>query len=417
MSTGHIALAALVAALVAATTPIAAADSCIECHSVLPEPLGTPPEGFERDVHKAAGLSCADCHGGDPKADGEEAMAPAAGFVGRPEPAEIPDFCGRCHENKTFMRRFSPVIPTTQLAEYWTSGHGAALRRGNTKVATCISCHGVHGIRAVSDAEGPVHKTNVAQTCGGCHANAAYMAGTGLATDQLALYLRSVHGRRLTVDRDAAAPTCNDCHGNHGATPPGVDSVGAVCGSCHVIQHEMFAASPHRAAFERLGLFACANHHGDHGVAPTSDAMVGTGPQSTCLPCHAPGSAGHETAEGMGRAIAELRAAIAGATETLENATHAGMEVSEAAYQMKSAHDALIQARNLVHTATLERLREAVDAGLTVSRAGETVGRGALEELRSRKWMATIPLGMIALVAALLYLKIRSLGGRLGRHR
>jgi len=87
MTRGFTAVFALTAVLLMATTPVAVADSCIDCHSLLPEPLGTPAEGFERDVHKAAGLSCADCHGGDPKIDGEDAMAPAAGFVGKPEPA------------------------------------------------------------------------------------------------------------------------------------------------------------------------------------------------------------------------------------------------------------------------------------------------------------------------------------------
>jgi hypothetical protein len=417
MSIRSIATSALAAALLAASTSIAFADSCIDCHSALPDPLGTPTQGFDRDVHKAAGLSCADCHGGDPTVDGEEAMDKAKGFVGKPATADIPEFCGRCHANKTFMRRFSSTIPTTQLAEYRTSRHGIALAKGNVKVATCVSCHGVHGILPVSDAKSPVHKTNVAQTCGSCHANAAYMAGTGLRTDQLALYLRSVHGQRLMVDRDVAAPTCPDCHGNHGAAPPGVDSVGAVCGSCHVIQHEMFSASPHRAAFERLGLLACANHHGDHGVAPTSDAMVGVGPESTCLPCHAAGSAGYQTAAGMSKAIAELRASIAAATGVLEDAQHAGMEVSEAEYSMKSAHDSLIQARNLVHTASLEQLRKTADAGLKISRHGEEVGRGALQELSNRKSLAIIPLAVIALVAGFLFLKIRSLGGPVGRDR
>ena len=36
-----------------------------------------------------------------------------------------------------------PSPRTDQLAEYWTSGHGKALKAtGDPKVATCISCHG-----------------------------------------------------------------------------------------------------------------------------------------------------------------------------------------------------------------------------------------------------------------------------------
>lgn len=416
MQTTRIIISIALAAAVAGPG-LAFADSCIDCHSELPEPLGTPAEGFPRDVHAAAGFSCADCHGGDPTVEGEEAMSKAAGFVGKPEPAEIPEFCGKCHANKRVMRRYDAVIPTTQLEEYWTSGHGMALRKGNTKVATCISCHGVHGIRAVSDAEGPVHKTNVAQTCGHCHADAAYMEGTGLPTTQLAQYVQSVHGKRLIEERDAAAPTCNNCHGNHGAAPPGADSVGAVCGTCHVIQHDLFAESGHREAFEQLGLFACSNHHGAHDVARTSDAMVGTSEGSTCTQCHADGTAELEVARSMSTSIAALRATLASATGVLADAADAGMEVSEAEYGLKTAHDALIQARNLVHTAKADRVRDAAESGLRVAKEGEEIGRNALAELRSRKTMALIPLGMIAIVCVLLYMKIRSLGGRLGRDR
>ena len=43
-------------------------------------------------------------------------------------PADIPDFCGRCHSNIEYMRHFNPSPRTDQLAEYWTSGHGKQLK-------------------------------------------------------------------------------------------------------------------------------------------------------------------------------------------------------------------------------------------------------------------------------------------------
>ena len=86
------------------------------------------------------------------------------------------------------MRHYQPSPRTDQLAEYWTSGHGKALKAtGDPKVATCISCHGKphgsaedtgpHGIRAVDDLESPVYHTRVAKTCAKCHADAKVMAG------------------------------------------------------------------------------------------------------------------------------------------------------------------------------------------------------------------------------------------------
>ena len=134
-----------------------------------------------------------------------------------------------------------------------------------------ISRHG----RSGSDARSRVYKANVAATCAGCHGSAEYMAGYGIPTDQLVKFQRSIHGHQLLVERDMAAPTCNDCHRNHGAYPPGADSVASACGQCHVTQKELFLASPHHAAFNRLGLPECVACHGNHGITRTSDDMLG----------------------------------------------------------------------------------------------------------------------------------------------
>ena len=142
------------------------------------------------------------------------------------------------------MKKFNPALRVDQEKEYATSVHGQLLKTGNTKVATCISCHGVHGIRAVNDALSSVYPLNVAETCAKCHGDAAHMAEFKIPTDQYANYKRSVHAKALYERQDLAAPTCNDCHGNHGAAPPGIASVANVCGQCHARQGELFQASP-----------------------------------------------------------------------------------------------------------------------------------------------------------------------------
>ncbi len=68
----------------------------------------------------------------------------------------------------------------------------------------------------------------------------------GIKTDQFANYEQRVHHDALAVRGDLSAPTCTTCHGNHGATPPGVANVPNVCSNCHVFQAQMFATSPHR---------------------------------------------------------------------------------------------------------------------------------------------------------------------------
>ena len=41
-------------------------NSCLDCHSALPDLLGVSQEKFSQDIHAQKGLSCASCHGGDP---------------------------------------------------------------------------------------------------------------------------------------------------------------------------------------------------------------------------------------------------------------------------------------------------------------------------------------------------------------
>jgi hypothetical protein len=43
--------------------------------------------------------------------------------------------------------------------------HGRKLAAGDTKVAVCTDCHGVHEIRAANDIRSSVNPINVAATC------------------------------------------------------------------------------------------------------------------------------------------------------------------------------------------------------------------------------------------------------------
>ena len=386
-----------------------ATDSCVACHTDLGDALAAPVEGMKTDVHAKAGLSCADCHGGDPGDPDLSAMDEKKGFVGQPAPADIPVLCGRCHSDENFMRRYNPQLPTDQLAAFRTSVHGRRLAAGDTKVANCVSCHGVHGIRAPSDARSPVHAMNVPTTCARCHSDSAYMAGYGIPTDQLAKYQRSVHGQLLLVQRDVGAPACNNCHGNHGAFPPGADSVAMVCGQCHPINKELFLKSPHKAAFQRLGLPECVACHGNHEVVRTTDEMLGTAPSSVCVGCHAPDSKGYAAAARMRSSVDGLREGIASAEEALGSATTAGMEMGEEDVALQSAREALIQTRNQVHAFDPAAVEKAANEATATARDVEKKARAAVVELGNRRWLATIPLGMIALVGVLLYAKIRAL--------
>jgi len=389
-------------------------SSCIECHSKLEEArLSAPATLFDNDIHHARGLSCNDCHGGDPNADTKEAAKdPRKGYLGKPKTLDVPAYCGKCHSDANLMKRFNPSLRVDQEREYSTSVHGKLLKTGETRVATCISCHSVHGIRAITDPLSSVYPSNVAETCSKCHANADYMRGFGIPSDQFDKYQMSVHAKALYEKQDLSAPTCNDCHGNHGATPPGIASVANVCGQCHARQAELFQTSPHKAAFDQKQLAECITCHSNHAILQPSDQMIGTSSGSLCINCHTSGDKGFVAAGRMRSRIDELIASIGKSTDILNTAERAGMEVSRPKFEMKDATDALTHARVLIHSSSPVEVDKVAEPGLAASVKGYQAGLDALAERRFRRQGLAVSLIFILFLAALVYLKVRDIERR-----
>jgi hypothetical protein len=398
----------------AAAAPAPARESCSTCHlEIGDERLGAPVKAYAADIHRAKGFGCVACHGGDGKEPGMEAMDPAKGYIGKPQRAQVAQVCGRCHADARFMKQYNPSLRVDQVAEYATSVHGRKLREQNDpKVATCVSCHPAHSIRPPSDPASSVHPLRVAQTCATCHGDDKYMAGRNLPTDQLTKYQQSVHAKAMTVKGDLSAPTCNDCHGNHGAAPPGVSWVGNVCGQCHSVMADLYGKSVHAKAFQNMGAPGCATCHDNHAIKPAGIEMVGLGDGAACAACHTKDDSGGKAAAGMRATLDSLRAEHARAAATLERAEHAGMEVSQARVDLGGANDALVKARVAVHTASLEAVKKEADAGLGV--AGKAYARGvrALEDLTFRRQGLVVSLVIILALIAGLIMKIRELDRR-----
>ena len=389
-------------------------SSCIECHAKLDDPrLSAPAKTFENDIHKARGLSCNDCHGGDPNADTKEAAKdPRKGYLGKPKTLDIPAYCGKCHSDASLMKKFNPSLRVDQEREYYTSVHGKLLKTGETRVATCVSCHSVHGIRAVSDPLSSVYPANVAETCATCHASADYMRGLGIPSDQYAKYKTSVHAKALYEKQDLSAPTCNDCHGNHGATPPGIASVANVCGQCHARQAELFQTSPHKAAFDQKELGECVTCHSNHAINKPGDQLLGTTQGTLCINCHTSGDKGFAVASHMRSRIDELIASLNRSTEILDRAERAGMEVSKPKFELKGATDALTHARVLIHSSSADEVDKVIGPGLEVSAKGYEAGMAALAERRFRREGLAVSLVFILFLAGLVYMKLRQIEAR-----
>ncbi|MFQ5718724.1 MAG: cytochrome c3 family protein [Acidobacteriota bacterium] len=250
--------------------PAAVESACVTCHLDADDSKTSPAVLWSNDVHATAGLGCEDCHGGDPSPalaeDPDGSMAEKKGFQPAPDRLAVPGFCARCHADADYMKTFNPQARVDQLVEYRSSVHGKRNAAGDPVPAVCTDCHEAHGIRAVSAPDAPVYPTHVAGTCGTCHASADVMRPYGLSGDTVKDYLASAHAAALIDGEDISAPTCNDCHGNHGATPPGVHSVASLCGQCHAREARLFSASPKKQIFEELEVGECVVCHGNHEI-------------------------------------------------------------------------------------------------------------------------------------------------------
>ncbi len=382
-------------------------DSCLQCHQALEGDLKRPADLFPTDIHNQAGLTCGSCHGGDPTAlEPEQAMSPSKGFVGAPARETIPEFCGSCHASPDFMKKYNPQLRTDQLSAYRTSRHGILLKKGDQKVAVCISCHSVHDILEVTNSTAPVYPTNVADTCGRCHSDPEYMKPYDIPTDQVSEYKKSMHAQALLQDGDLSAPTCNSCHGAHGAVPPGVDSLENVCGMCHKQEKSLFQDSPHQV-FPAMGLHACIQCHGNHAVLATGDFML-VGDKAVCTECHQDDK-GTETAQQIAEAIGGLNLQMESAHKILQRAQEAGMEVSGPLFDLQQGRQELVLARQQVHSFNADKVKAVVSDGLAVAEKGLAAGNQAMRDLEYRRRGFYVTLGIIVLVVFSLIALVRRL--------
>ena len=467
--------------------PARAVDQCLACHKDQDSPEAV---AYANDVHAARGVTCADCHGGDPSSDDQDvAMSKAKGFIGVPKKEDIPKVCGRCHgsggdaftaryklddvlaafhgsvhahalesnpkgpqcvschgvhsiarvtdprspvhpshvidtcakchSDAAYMRDFDPALPVDQREKYRTSIHGQRHAKGDVKVATCVSCHSNHQVLQVKDPRAPVYPTHVPATCAHCHADAKYMAGYGIPTTQFAEYKESVHGKALLQKSDLNAPACNSCHGNHGAVPPGANSVIAVCGQCHQSNEELYEQSAHRSAFESKKLPGCMVCHGNHAVRPASDKLVSFDKPSPCAACHRNDGTDRAAPEivRMRGLLDSLTVGQTGAMAVLSHAENLGMDVTDARYSLKDVNQSVVQSRVAIHSFQVKRLEEAARPGIAIIAQAHKAGEEAVHEYRFRRQGLVVSTLIVTFLVIVLWLKIRQIERRQQREK
>jgi len=345
---------------------------------------------------------CTTCHGSHGIVSVKDPASPV-------HPLSIVKTCTKCHADAALMRAYNPSLPVDQLEKYRTSVHGRRNAAGDAKPAQCASCHSSHDIRSARDVKSSVYAANIPSTCSHCHGNAEYMVEYKIPTDQFEKFSRSVHGVALLQKHDAGAPACNSCHGNHGASPPGVESVSKVCGTCHALNADLFSSSPHKKAFDENNLPECETCHGNHEIIAATDKLLGTAPQAVCSRCHSQreNPRGYAAAGMMKLLSDSLQSSAERATALLDEAEQKGMEITEAKFRLRDARQARLESRTMVHSFNEEKFREIAAKGISISSEVITEGQHAIEEYYFRRWGLGISTLIITTLLISLYVTIK----------
>ena len=248
---------------------------CLDCHL---DPATTrkvgekvvslifPTNAFNQSLH--AKFDCIDCH---------------EGIKDLVHPSKLPPpNCAGCHEK--------------EAKEYTTSIHGLSHAMGASGAANCWDCHGAHGIAPVKQADSPVFKLNLPQTCAKCHSNAGLVREYRMNNPEAAAqYLDSIHGRALLKMGLIVAPSCNDCHGVHDIkrrvdrdSPINHVNVAATCGKCHVGIEQIYEQSVHGqllAKGDKRGP-VCTDCHTSHEVETPLNGHFKMASDVRCGKCH-----------------------------------------------------------------------------------------------------------------------------------
>ena len=342
-------IAMLAAALLSVQVPRGAGvavdtvNQCVTCHN-------SEREALTVGVHSEHGMRCIECHGGDPRSRALPA-AHRAPFVGKPGKVGTAQLCGSCHSDPNRMRQYG--LATGQLAEFKTSKHGQLLfTQGNKDAPTCTDCHGVHIIYRPDDARSNVYPTNIPGTCAHCHADDALMAKYKLPTTQFFQFRSSAHGVALFQHQNFASPTCVGCHGAHSALPPTVTEIASVCGRCHVLVAQSFAAGPHGPAAQRGKLPACLGCHTNHGTERVAADKI----SAACDKCHAGNSRAHQMGVDIQHTVAQATQDMEAARRAIGTLSLAGRRASDYQLRYQTALTSFLQIADAQHALDLTRL-------------------------------------------------------------
>ncbi|HTJ00793.1 MAG TPA: hypothetical protein VL527_18065 [Dongiaceae bacterium] len=253
-------------------------DKCLECHSDKDLTktnaqgqaisLFIDEAGLHRSIH--ATNTCVSCHS-DLTEDHPDNLIPAK-----------PPTCVTCHPE--------------QSKQYAASIHGMSHAMGASGAANCWDCHGKHDMLPASNANSPVFKLNLPQTCARCHSNSKLTKEYEMKRPEAAAqYKDSIHGRALLKMGLIVAPSCNDCHGVHDIkrsvdreSPINKANIAKTCGKCHVGVEQTYNRSVHGQLLAK-GVEngpVCTTCHTAHEVETPKNGHFKMASDVRCGSCH-----------------------------------------------------------------------------------------------------------------------------------
>ncbi|NQV37796.1 MAG: hypothetical protein HQ509_07315 [Candidatus Marinimicrobia bacterium] len=135
--------------------------TCGQCHDGIEKEYNEGIHGILVARGDAESPVCTHCHGEHGIISPDDPRSP----VSSTKLAEAT--CTPCHQSETLNEDYG--IATGQLRNYVDSYHGLKTKSGDTHVANCASCHGVHRILPSSDSTSTIFVNNLQTTCGECH--------------------------------------------------------------------------------------------------------------------------------------------------------------------------------------------------------------------------------------------------------
>lgn len=381
---------------------------CIGCHGVLDGRLKAPTEHWDESVHKKAGFSCEECHGGAEVAN-QHISDPSSFkpkiFKGK----DLPGMCARCHTDATVMRKFN--LRLDQYPLYKLTAHWKAIQAGNDKAATCISCHGIHGIKQKTDPKAPVFRENIPATCGQCHDN-PQVVGDARAVGPP--YWSGVHGQilkgKIPGKNPASAPVCTDCHGVHRLhvfKSPGEETT--ACAACHSSIAKQLRQSYHVKFLDESQALRCSNCHDPHNNAHPTAAMLEGSEMGHCGSCHgdATGRA-LRVAAGMRSSVLEVEELIGHIKEALEKVEHSGRFNDDWVAKFEDVKNASKEIGPVTHSLDLIKVRETASTALKQASDLNKEVRTFQSDLQTRRLGLYMALGIILINIVIVFLKLRS---------